>query len=53
MISLDDDEILGELFNTPEKKARWLIRIKLIYIFWIVFVILGILFLLLYHYLIN
>jgi hypothetical protein len=49
MISLDDDEILGEFFDSPEKKAKWLIRIKFVYILWIVFVIVGIIFLLIYY----
>ena len=50
MISLDDDEILGEFFDSPKKKAKWLIRIKYAYILWIVFVMLGIIFLLIYYF---
>jgi len=46
MISLEEDEILGEFFNSPKKKAKWLVRIKYAYIFWIIFIILGILFIL-------
>ena len=46
MISLEEDEILGELFNSPDKKAKWLVRIKYAYIIWIIFIILGILFIL-------
>ena len=46
MISLDEDEILGEFFNSPNKKAKWLVRIKYAYILWIIFIILGILFIL-------
>ena len=53
MISLDDDEILGGFFNSPEKKAKWLLRLKYAYILWIIFVILGIFFLLIYYLLIN
>jgi hypothetical protein len=49
MISLEEDEILGELFNSPEKKAKWLVRIKYVYIIWIIFIILGILFILITH----
>lgn len=49
MISLEEDEILGELFNSPEKKAKWLVRIKYAYILWIIFIILGILFILINH----
>jgi hypothetical protein len=52
MISLEDDEILKEYLNTPDKKAKWLIRIRYLYILWIIFIILGILFILIY-YLIN
>ena len=50
MINLEDDEILGRFFNTPEKKAKWLVRIKIIYILWIIFVIIGILFLFIYYF---
>ena len=46
MISLEEDEILGELFNSPDKKAKWLVRVKYAYIIWIIFIILGILFIL-------
>ncbi len=35
------DEILGEFFDTPEKKARWIKRIIYLYIIWIVFLIIG------------
>jgi hypothetical protein len=48
-MALEDDPILGSLIDTPEKKARWLVRIKLAYLLWIVFVIAGILMLLLYY----
>ena len=53
MISFDDDEILKDYFNTPEKKAKWLIRIKYSYIIWIIFIIFGILFLLIYYLYLN
>jgi hypothetical protein len=53
MISLKDDEILGEFFNSPEKKAKWLVRIKYAYLFWIIFVILGLIFLSFYYLLIK
>ena len=49
MISLEEDEILGELFNSPDKKAKWLVRVKYAYIIWIIFIILGILFILFTH----
>jgi hypothetical protein len=51
MISIDDDPILGKFFNTPEKKAKWLIRIKIAYILWIIFVIIGIITIFLWYYL--
>jgi len=43
MIKLEDDPIIGKFFNTPEKKAKWLVRIKIAYIIWIIFMIIGIL----------
>ena len=49
MSKLDEDPIIGRYFNTPEKKAKWLVRIKFLYIFWIIFVIIGIMFLLFYY----
>jgi hypothetical protein len=50
MISLDEDEILGEFFNSGEKKIKFLKFIRYSYIIWIIFVILGIIFLLIYYY---
>jgi len=50
MISLDDDPILGRFFDTAEKKAKWLVRIKIAYIIWIIFVIIGILSLFLWYF---
>jgi len=41
-MSLEDDPILGQFFNTPEKKAKWMVRFKILYILWICFMILGI-----------
>ncbi len=46
MNNLEDDPILGRFFDTPEKKAKWLVRIKFMYIIWIILLITGILFLL-------
>ena len=43
MTSLEEDPIVGRFFDTPEKKAKWLIRMKIAYIIWIVFVIIGVL----------
>jgi len=42
MTNLEDDPVLGKFFNTPEKKAKWLVRLKFAYILWIIFIILGI-----------
>ena len=36
-------------FDTPEKKARWLARIRVGYIIWIFFVVMGIIFLLTWY----
>ena len=43
MEKLEDDPIIGRFFDTPEKKAKWLVRLKIAYIIWIVFTIIGIL----------
>ena len=51
MTKIEDDPILGRFFDTPEKKVKWLVRIKIIYIVWIIFIIIGILFLFLNYYL--
>jgi hypothetical protein len=42
MNTLEDDPILGPFFDTPEKKARWIYRLRIAYIIWIIFVITGI-----------
>ncbi len=41
-MSLEDDPVLGQFFNTPEKKAKWMARFKIFYILWICFMVLGI-----------
>ncbi|MCK5112153.1 MAG: hypothetical protein KAQ84_01295 [Thermoplasmatales archaeon] len=41
-MSLEDDPVLGRFFDTPEKKARWIVRLKIAYILWILFVMIGI-----------
>lgn len=41
MSKIDDDPIIGQFFDTPEKKAKWIYRLTLVYILWIVFVIIG------------
>jgi len=43
MTSLEEDPIVGRFFDTPEKKAKWLVRIKIAYILWIIFLLIGIL----------
>jgi hypothetical protein len=48
MNKLEEDPILGRFFDTPDKKAKWLVRIKFLYIAFIVFMILGISYLLIY-----
>jgi len=49
MNSIEDDPILGRFFDTPEKKAKWLSRIKIAYILWIIFMIVGILVFLIWY----
>jgi hypothetical protein len=41
MSTIEDDPILGRFFDTSEKKAKWLVRLKLVYILWILFIIIG------------
>ncbi len=48
---IEKDPILGRYFDSPEKKAKWLFRIKIAYILWIVFVTLGIIALMVIYYL--
>jgi len=49
MISLDEDPILGRFFDTSEKKAKWLARIRVGYIIWIFFVVIGIISILIWY----
>lgn len=49
MSKLEDDQIIGRFFDTPEKKAKWLVRIKIAYILWIIFVVIGIFSILLWY----
>jgi hypothetical protein len=46
---LKDDPVLGPLFNTPEKMAKWHRRITFAYIIWIAFLIIGVLVFLVLH----
>ena len=41
-MSIEEDPIIGRFFDSPEKKAKWIYRLKITYILWIVFVIIGI-----------
>ncbi len=43
-MSIEDDPILGRFFDSAEKKARWIARLRIVYILWIIFVIIGIIF---------
>ncbi len=48
MTKLEEDPVIGRFFDTSEKKAKWLFRIKIAYIIWIIFMIIGILSLLIW-----
>jgi type IV secretory pathway TrbL component len=48
-MSIEDDPVLGRFFDTPEKKAKWIARIKIAYIIWILFMMIGILAILLWY----
>lgn len=52
-MDLEEDPIIGRFFDTPEKKARWIVRFKFLYILWIVFVVLGISFLIFWYFFLN
>ena len=41
MSTIEEDPILGKFFDTPEKKAKWLVRLKIAYILWILFITVG------------
>ncbi len=49
MTALEDDPIVGRFFDTPEKKAKWLFRLKIGYILWIIFMIIGIISILIWY----
>ena len=42
MTRIEDDPVIGRFFDTPEKKAKWMVRIRIGYILWISFVVIGI-----------
>ena len=46
MERLEDDPVIGHWFDTPEKKAKWLVRIKLGYLLWLAVASAAILYLL-------
>ena len=48
-MAIEDDPILGQFFDTPDKKAKWMVRLKFAYILWIVFIVVGILILLIWY----
>ena len=50
MNNIEEDPVLGRYFDTPEKKAKWLARIKIAYILWIIFVVIGILTILIWYF---
>ncbi len=43
-MSLDEDMFLSRFLDTPEKRAKWLLRFRIAYIVWIIFMIASILF---------
>ncbi len=50
MSNLENDPVLGKFFDSPEKKAKWLARIKIAYILWIIFLVIGILSILIWYF---
>ena len=50
MNKIEEDPIVGRFFDTPEKKAKWLYRLKIGYILWIIFMIIGIITILLWYF---
>jgi hypothetical protein len=46
MISLDEDEILGEFIDNPDKRSKWISTIRYLYLIWLIFIILGIIYIL-------
>lgn len=42
MIRIEEDPIIGKFFDNPSKKAKWLVRIKIAYLIWIILTIAGI-----------
>ena len=48
-MSIEDDPILGRFFDSPEKKAKWIARLRIAYILWIILVIIAFIFLAWYY----
>ncbi|MFO7677068.1 MAG: hypothetical protein R6V50_01615 [Thermoplasmatota archaeon] len=48
-MNIEDDPVLGRFFDSAEKKARWMARVRLLYLLWIVFVVVGVLIVLLWY----
>jgi len=48
MDKIENDLVLGRFFDTPEKKAKWISRLRIVYIVWIAFVVIGIISILLW-----
>lgn len=48
-MSVDEDPLLGPLVDTPEKRAKWMYRLRIAQLLWLIFVICGILFLILWY----
>jgi len=42
MNGIEDDPVIGRFFDSADKKARWVARIRIAYILWIIMVIIGI-----------
>lgn len=44
-----EEPFLEKILGDPESKARWIYRLRIAYILWIIFVILGLLSIALYY----
>lgn len=42
MIKLEEDPFIGRFFDTPEKKARWMVKVRLALIIWLIFLMIGV-----------
>lgn len=48
-MSIEDDPFLQRFFGSAEQRAKWIYRFRIMYVFWIIFVILGVLFIMLFY----